>query len=270
MTDATLRRLMNSGKAYDLSRAWLYHKAKTEINIRLSEPPLKITEIEILQGVLPLTDDGRSEIQRVFEMYEQLRYNNQLAMAQLQFATRRCDEVLARLDMAWMFEKYLELRGGDWKGLQIDDDFNNVASYSADRYIDPESELVDENESDIYNMTSAARWVRGYIEFVELVKTVYKIPEVVECWTMYDPLPDILEYYNKSRNRLLEYYKTCHNKARDKCMKAIVRHFPELRESDYTVPQKLIKKATQLFKNDNFNKNTAHLMLTTLCGDYVD
>lgn len=248
MTDATLRRLMNSGNARSIARAWLGYKATCEMKLKIVEPLPKVTEADILQIAYSFNGEEQEVMQKAFDTYDALRYNNQLAMAQLQYASRRCEELTHRIDLAWMYELIDKAKDG----IPLNQNYDNPGRYSISNYLMPITNEQKELRSDIkfyYNaMHEALKFVKAYNVMVEIATKYYKIQEIEDNWLMYDPADDIIDMYTQSKERFLRL--CCDGLAySEEKFNAIDNLFPEIDHNKIDVPEKTIKAATRHFAN---------------------
>ena len=246
MTDATLRRLINSGGGYNIARAWLGYKATSELKLKAAEPLSKINEANILQAGYSLDAYGREELQKAFDTYDALRYNNQLAMAQLQHAGRRCEELKRRIDLAWMFETLKP------ESYVVTRDYNSPARYSFDNYWFPMSidhkELFDDAHFFYNCMINSLNFVKAYNAAAEIAAKYYKIPEISENWAQYDPTEEITTEYRKSRGRLIQRYtEQLPPSTVQQRLKTLRSCFPEIKFGLIDIPEYKTKEGLKLF-----------------------
>lgn len=246
MTESTLKRLINSGRGYNIARAWLGYKAISELRLKEAEPPLKVDEGAIMDAVCDLAAAERDAVQKAFDTYDKLRYNNMLAMAQLQHAGRRSEELRRRLDLAWMFGAL----GAE--SYTMTNDYNNPAKYALFSYCTPLFEYYDELREYARfaydGMHRSLNFIKAYNAAVEVAAKYYKIPEISQNWLQYDPTDEIVKEYNKSRGRIIRLYAEqlpSHNAKR--ALTTIRECFSEIKFGLIDVPNYKIKEGAEQF-----------------------
>ena len=252
MTDGTLRRLMNSGKGRDLGRALLYTKlASYAASVGIDDLKGNITEDDVRERMFALDRHETAEFLKISRISDTIYSHRETAMSHVQHAARRCEYLTGRLVSAWLFEQLqdVSMQAYPFSDKPTEPGYYSIWNYS--RESPYRSDLREDAEFAFINMVVSLRTVKAFNAFVDVVSTVYRIPEAPSYWREYDITEELDEQYTTAKSTLINYFKS--KDADPEVYEIIEKNFPQFVPDDIAITDLQKKRAISALKEQHEN-----------------